>query len=165
MYAVGDTMFGSIPPMGAFAPGIPPFASKHGATGHKVVPARAGNWNPKGGLLLVPWTKTGRVAGSVFAEANVGKISPGGLPRNSSWILAGVSQFEYIPNPPRSTQSPFPLMSHAAATRGAYAFGEPGSAFFVGLAQPLATRCWKVEPVPRSKLPHTVDADLEYGVP
>src|SRR5213082_545196 len=83
-YAVGDTMFGSIPPINKPAPGIPPFASKQGATGHKVVPARDGNWKPKGGLLLVPWTKTGRVAGSVFAAEKVGMISPGGLPRNSS---------------------------------------------------------------------------------
>src|SRR6266436_9059403 len=117
MYAVGETIFGSIPPIVKPAPGIPPAASRQGAAGHKAVPASWGNWNPNGGLLLVPWTKTGRLAGA-FPEKNVGRIRPGGLPRNSSWMLAGVSQLEYIPNPPRNSQSPFPVISHAAPIRG-----------------------------------------------
>src|SRR5690242_10878662 len=110
-------MFGSIPPIVKPAPTIPPAAFRQGAAGHNGVPASAGNVNPNGGLLLVPWTKTGRLAGA-FVATNVERISPGGLPRNSSWMLAGVSQLEYIPNPPRSSQSPFPLISHAAPIRG-----------------------------------------------
>src|SRR5260370_853117 len=77
--------------------------------------AKAGNVYPNGGLLLVPWTKTGGVD---VPAVNLGVISPGGLPRNSSWMLAGVSQLENSPNPPRKTQSPFPLISHAAPIRG-----------------------------------------------
>ena len=76
-------MFGSIPPIVGLRPGIPPAASRQGATGHLGVPAREGNWNPNGGLLLVPCLKIGWLAGA-FVETNVGRIRPGGLPRNSS---------------------------------------------------------------------------------
>src|SRR5208337_433891 len=110
-------MLGLIPPIPSSAPTIPPAASRQGAVGHKVVPASPGYWYPNGGVLLVPWTNTGRLPGA-FVAKNTGLISPGGLPRYSSWMLAGVSQLEYIPNPPRTTQSPFPLTSHAAPRRG-----------------------------------------------
>src|SRR5207253_9270042 len=130
-------MFGSIPPIDRPAPTIPPAVSRQGAVGQRAVPANAGNVNPNGGLLLVPGTKTGRFPGA-FAAKNVGRIKPGGIPRNSSWMFAGVSQLEYIPNPPRKSQSPVPLMPHAAASRGVYAVGEPLHAICVGFATPVA---------------------------
>src|SRR5919106_1252647 len=80
-------------------------------------------------------------------------------------MLAGVSQFEYIPTPPRSSQSPLPLTSHAAPTRGLKTFGDRFSACSNGLATPFATRSSNVEPVPRMKLPNTVESDREYGLP
>src|ERR1035438_3011131 len=83
MYAVGDAMLGSIPPIPKPAPTIPPAASRHAAAGDNGVPANPGNVNPNGGVLLVPCTKTGWVPGALAAK-KVGLISPGGLPRNSS---------------------------------------------------------------------------------
>ena len=52
-------MFGSIPPMPGCAPGMPPAASRQGATGQSAVPAKAGNVNPNGGLLPLPCMKIG----------------------------------------------------------------------------------------------------------
>src|SRR5271169_3920905 len=133
MSAVGDTMVGVIPPIVKPAPTIPPAASRQGATGHNFVPASPGNTNPNGGTLLVPWTKMGWFPGA-FVEKKVGLISPGGLPRNSSWTLAGVSQLVNIPNPPRNIQDPFPLISQAAPIRGPGARGVRSKALCVGVA-------------------------------
>src|SRR5712691_1393552 len=80
-------------------------------------------------------------------------------------MLAGVSQLEYMPKPPRNSQSPLPLTSHATPTRGWKTFGERFSACSDGLATPFATRSSNVEPVPRMKLPKTVESDREYGLP
>ena len=74
--------------------------------------------NPKGGLLLFPRTKIGACAESVPPATKFGATSPGGLPRNSSWTFAWVSQLLYTPNPPRTTHSPFPVGSHATPMRG-----------------------------------------------
>ena len=79
----------------------------------------------------------------------VGRMSPGGFPRNCSWMLAGVSQLEYIPTPPRTSHSPLPVTSQATPTRGWKTFGERFSAFSDGLATPFATCSSNVEPVPR----------------
>src|SRR5919109_1568529 len=81
MYAVGDFRSALMPPIGNAAPAIPPFASRHGALGQSGEPARLGKVNPNGGVLPVPCRKTGGVA---EPAKNVGRISPGGLPRNSS---------------------------------------------------------------------------------
>src|SRR3954447_2492449 len=143
MYAVGDFKFGLIPPIGAAAPAIPPLESRHGAVGQSAEPARLGNVNPKGGVLPVPCVNTGGVDDPA---KNVGRISPGGLPRNSSCTLADVSQFAYKPNPLRTTQSPVPVTSHATPARGLYALGERVSAFVVGRAIPFATCSWTLPP-------------------
>jgi hypothetical protein len=111
---------------------------------------------------VVPCVKMG---GLDELAKNVGRISPGGFPRNCSWMLAGVSQLAYIPRPPRTSQSPLPLTSQAAPKRGFQTFGEPLSACSDGVATPLATCCSKVEPVPSRKLPKTVESDREYGLP
>src|SRR5262245_63018099 len=92
-------------------------------------------------------------------------MSPGGFPRNCSWMLAGVSQLEYIPAPARTSQSPLPVTSQAAPTRGFQTFGERLSACSDGVATPLATCSSNVEPEPRMKLPKTVESDREYGLP
>ena len=63
----------------------------------------------------MPCTKTG---GLDDPAKKVGRISPGGLPRNSSCTLAGVSQLAYTPTPPRTTQSPLPVTSQATPARG-----------------------------------------------
>src|SRR4029077_2370212 len=135
MYAVGETMSGLMPPIPAAAPLIPPLESRHGAAGHSDVPASAGKVNPNGGSLLVPCVKMG---GLDELAKKVGRMSPGGLPRNCSWMLAGVSQLEYIPRPPRTSQSALPLTSHATPTRGFHTLGDPFSACSDGLATPLA---------------------------
>src|SRR5215510_1767983 len=160
MYVVGDTMSGLMPPIVAWAPRIPPFSSRHGAVGHSDVPASPGNANPNGGVLPVPCLKIGGLA---ELAKKVGRMSPGGFPRNCSWMLAGVSQFEYIPRPPRTSQSPLPVTSQATPTRGFQTFGVPFSACSDGRATPFATRSSNVEPVPRIKLPNTVESDREYG--
>src|SRR5262249_32903376 len=84
MYAVGDLKFGLIPPIPAAAPLSPPLLSRQGAVGHIVEPANGGYLNPKGGLLLLPWMKTGGVE---LPLKKVGMIRPGGFPRNSSWTF------------------------------------------------------------------------------
>ena len=89
MYAVGDFKSGLIPPIGAAAPAMPPLASRHGAVGQSAEPARLGNVNPNGGVLPLPWLKIGGVDDPA---KKVGRIRPGGLPRNSSCTLADVSQ-------------------------------------------------------------------------
>src|SRR5215510_6681946 len=155
-------MFGLMPPIVAWAPLMPPFSSRQGAVGHSEVPASPGNAKPNGGVLPVPCVKIGGLA---ELAKKVGRMSPGGLPRNCSWMLAGVSQFEYSPKPPRSSQSPLPLMSQAAPIRGWKTFGELLSAFSEGWARPFATCSSNVEPGPRMKLPKTVDSDREYGLP
>src|SRR4026207_602984 len=162
MYVVGDTMSGLIPPIVAWAPLIPPFSSRQGAVGHSEVPASPGNVNPNGGVAPGPCVKSGGLA---ELGKKVGRISPGGFPRNCSWMLAGVNQLEYIPTPPRSSQSPLPLMSQAAPTRGWKTFGELLSACSEGWATPFATCSWNVDPLPRMKLPNTVESDREYGLP
>ena len=40
---------------------MPPALSRHGTVGHSGEPPSCGNTNPNGGVLLVPWTKTGGV--------------------------------------------------------------------------------------------------------
>src|SRR4051812_20438459 len=110
MYAVGDFKLGLMPPIGAAAPAMPPCASRHGADGQMAEPARLGNVNPKGGVLLFPCEKTGGVD---EPAKNVGRIRPGGLPRKPSCTLADVSQLAYTPNPLRTTQLPSPATSHA----------------------------------------------------
>src|SRR5215469_3797962 len=120
--AVGERIVGVIPPIARPAPAMPPAASKQGAVGQSGVPASCGNVNPNGGVLLVPWRKTGWLPGALDAE-KVGKIKPGGLPRYCSWTFAGVSQFENVPKPPRITQSPLPVTSQAAPRRGVAARG------------------------------------------
>src|SRR5215510_14961446 len=119
MYAVGVFRSGLMPPIGAWAPAMPPFASRHGAVGQRGEPARLGNVNPKGGVLPLPCLKTGGVDDPA---KKVGRISPGGLPRNPSCTFADVSQLAYMPNPLRTTQSPLPVTSHATPARGLYAF-------------------------------------------
>src|SRR6266704_688966 len=136
MYVVGDTMSGLIPPIPAAAPLIPPLESRQGAVGHSEVPASPGNVNPKGGALPVPCVKIG---GLDELAKKVGRMSPGGFPRTCSWMLAGVSQLEYIPKPPRTSQSPLPVISHDTPTRGLKTFGERFSACSEGLATPFAT--------------------------
>src|SRR6266540_303613 len=89
MYAVGDFNSGLIPPIGNAAPLMPPLSSRQGATGHRAEPAGGGKANPNGGVSLEPWTKTGGVEDP---SKKVGRMSPGGLPRNSSWTFACVSQ-------------------------------------------------------------------------
>src|SRR4029450_5916524 len=162
MYVVGDTMSGLIPPIVAWAPRIPPFSSRHGAVGQSEVPASPGNGNPNGGVLPVPCVKIG---GLDELAKKVGRMSPGGFPRNCSWMLAGVSQFAYIPKPPRTSQSPLPVTSQAAPTRGWKTFGQPLSACSDGWAMACATASGSVEPAPRRKLPKTVESDREYGFP
>src|SRR2546426_8997990 len=162
MYVLGDSMSGLIAPIGNAAPTIPPLESRHGALGHSEVPARLGNLNPNGGVSLVPCVKIG---GLEELAKKVGRMRPGGFPRNCSWMLAGVSQLAYIPRPPRTSQSPLPLTSHAAPRRGLKTFGERFSACSDGLATPFATCSSNVEPVPRRKLPNTVASDREYGLP
>ena len=78
-----------MPPIGNCAPRMPPFSSRHGAVGHNGDPASGGNAKPNGGVSLVPWTNTGGVD---VPSKNVGRIRPGGLPRNSSCTFADVSQ-------------------------------------------------------------------------
>jgi hypothetical protein len=155
-------MSGLMPPIVAWAPLMPPFSSRQGAVGHSEVPASPGKAKPNGGWLPVPCVKIGGLA---ELAKKVGRMSPGGFPRNCSWMLAGVSQLEYIPTPPRTSQSPLPLTSHAAPTRGFQTFGELFSACSDGLAIPLATCSWNVEPLPRMKFPKTVESDREYGLP
>src|SRR5262249_15555152 len=155
-------MSGLIPPIPAWAPLIPPFSSRQGAVGHSEVPASPGNWNPKGGVLPVPCVKIG---GLDELAKKVGRMRPGGFPRNCSWMLAGVSQLEYIPAPPRTSQSPLPVTSQATPTRGFQTFGDPFSACSDGVATPFATRSSNVLPLPRMKLPKTVESDREYGLP
>src|SRR6476646_6603427 len=104
---------------------MPPFESRHGAVGQSAEPARLGNVNPNGGVLEVPFVKIGGVA---EPGKKVGKIKPGGLPRNSSCTLADVSQFAYTPKPLRTTQSPLPVTSQATPARGLNALGERLSA-------------------------------------
>src|SRR6476469_774764 len=127
MYAVGVFNSGLIPPMGAAAPAMPPFSSRHGAVGQRADPARLGNVNPNGGELPVPCVNTGGVDDPA---KKVGRMSPGGLPRKPSWTLADVSQLAYTPTPPRTTQSPVPVTSHATPARGLNAFGDSLRAFF-----------------------------------
>src|SRR5262245_24625015 len=158
MYVVGDTMSGLIPPIVAWAPRIPPFSSRHGAVGQSDVPASPGNVNPNGGVSPVPCVKIGGLA---ELAKKVGRMSPGGFPRNCSWMLAGVSQLEYSPAPPRSSQSPLPPMSQAAPMRGWKTFGELFNAFSDGRATPFATCSSNVAPGPRMKLPKTVESDRE----
>src|SRR5438045_1380803 len=81
MSAHGDLSSGLIPPIGKLPPTRPPFESRP--------PGNVGNVNPNGGLLLFPRPKIGGVA--VPAEKDA-RMSPGGLPRNSSCTLAEVSQ-------------------------------------------------------------------------
>src|SRR4026207_2353760 len=121
MYAVGVFRSGLMPPMGNAAPAIPPFSSSTGGNGHSGDPARLGKVNPKGGVSPVPCTNTGGLADP---GKKVGRISPGGLPRNSSCTFACVSQLAYTPNPPRTTQSPLPVTSQATPARGLNAFGD-----------------------------------------
>src|SRR5215467_5686753 len=121
MYAVGVFKSGLMPPIGAAAPLMPPFASRHGAAGQIGDPARLGKVKPKGGVLPEPCLKTGGVADPA---KKVGRISPGGFPRNPSCTLADVSQLAYMPNPLRTTQSPLPVTSQATPARGLYAFGD-----------------------------------------
>src|SRR6185312_4771400 len=146
MYAVGDFKSGLMPPIGAAAPAIPPFASRHGAVGQIAEPARLGNVNPKGGVSLFPCEKTGGVDDPA---KNVGRMRPGGLPRNCSCTLADVSQLAYTPNPLRTTQLPSPVTSQAAPARGLNTLGEFWSACGVGRATPFATCSSKLDPVPR----------------
>ena len=105
-----------------------------------------------------------KIGGLDELAKKVGRISPGGFPRNCSWMLAGVSQLEYMPAPPRTSQSPLPLTSQATPTRGFQTFGELLSAFSDGRATPFATCSSNEEPVPRRKLPKTVESDREYGI-
>src|SRR5437764_12266772 len=93
MYVNGDFKCGSIPPIGALAPAIPPAALRHGGLGQSGL----GNVNPNGGLVPLTCTKIG--AGDP-ERSKVGRIPPGVLPRNSSSTLALHSQFECIPNHP-----------------------------------------------------------------
>src|SRR5450755_26577 len=118
MSDLGDFKSGLIPPMAKLAPTTPPCAfSPPPDCGVKPVPGpNVGNVNPKGGLLPVPSTKMGACAEAVPPATNVGATSPGGLPRNSSCTFAWVSQLLYMPNPPRTTQSPFPVGSHDTPT-------------------------------------------------
>src|SRR5215471_6502083 len=146
MYAVGVFKSGLIPPIGAAAPAMPPLASRHGAAGQSADPARLGKVNPKGGVLPVPCVKTGGVDDPA---KKVGRISPGGLPRNCSCTLADVSQLAYTPNPLRTIQSPLPPTSQATPARGLYALGELLSACGVGRATPFATCSSKLPPLPR----------------
>src|SRR5262245_6286561 len=162
MYVWGAFMSGLTPPIPGWAPGIPPLASRQGAFGQSDVPASAGNRKPNGGVSVVPCVKIGGLA---ELAKKVGRMRPGGFPRNCSWMLAGVSQFEYIPAPARTSQSPLPLTSHAAPSRGFQTFGDPLRACSDGVATPLATCCSNVEPLPRMKLPKTVASDREYGLP
>src|SRR5262245_61481665 len=162
MYVLGDLMSGLIPPIVNAAPLTPPFSSRQGAVGHSEVPASAGNVNPHGGEPPVPCVKMG---GLGELAKKVGMMSPGGFPRNCSWTLAGVSQLEYIPAPARTSQSPLPVTSQAAPTRGFQTFGERLSACSDGTAQPLATCSSNVDPEPRMKLPKTVESEREYGLP
>src|SRR5262245_8770794 len=162
MYVLGDSMSGLIPPIGNAAPWIPPLASRQGARGHSEVPASAGNVNPNGGVSVLPCVKIG---GLGELAKKVGRMSPGGFPRNCSWMLAGVSQLEYIPTPLRTTQSALPVTSQAAPTRGFQTFGDPFSACSDAWATPFATCSSNVDPVPRMKLPNTVESDREYGLP
>src|SRR5262245_20795671 len=136
MYVLGDSMSGLIPPIVNAAPLTPPLASRQGVAGQSEVPAIAGNVNPYGAVLPEPCLKMG---GLDELAKKVGRISPGGFPRNCSWMLAGVSQFEYIPTPPRTSQSPLPVTSQAAPTRGLKTFGELLSACSDGWATPFAT--------------------------
>src|SRR5258708_1761987 len=116
----GDFKSGLMPPMAKLAPTTPPCElSPPPDCGVEPVPGpKVGNVNPKGGLLPVPSAKIGACALAVPPATKVGKTSPGGLPRNSSCTLAEVSQLLYTPNPPRTTQSPFPVGSHANPMRG-----------------------------------------------
>src|SRR5437773_11945737 len=111
MYVNGDLKCGSIPPIGALAPAIPPAALRHDGLGQSGL----GNVNPNGGLVPLPCAKIG--AGDP-ERSKVGRMPPGGLPRNSSCTLAWDSQFEYMPKPPLRTVVPFPATSHAMPARG-----------------------------------------------
>src|ERR1700683_1973554 len=104
---------------------MPPAASRQGAVGHRGEPASAGYWNPNGGVLVVPRTNSGgvEVPATKFVD-----ISPGGLPRNCSCMLAKESASVYMPNPPCKTQAPDPVISQATPTRGLYPCGEKSSA-------------------------------------
>src|SRR5919109_1521566 len=135
IYAVGDFNSGLIAPIGKAAPLMPPFSSRHGAWGQRAEPASGGNMNPKGGVSLVPWTKIGGVD---EPSKKVGRMRRGGLPRNSSCTFACVSQFAYIPAPPRTTHVPSPVTSQATPARGLNALGDRVSAFSDGRATPLA---------------------------
>src|SRR5579862_3019614 len=116
----GDFSSGLMPPIAKLAPTTPPCEFRPPPDcGVEPVPGpKVGNVNPNGGLLLVPRTKIGACADTVPPATNVGATSPGGLPRNSSCTFACVNQLLYIPKPPRTTQSPFPVGSQATPMRG-----------------------------------------------
>src|SRR6266496_5794830 len=80
----GDFKCGLIPPMVSLIPTCPPCALSP--------PVKVGKVNPNGGLLPLPRAKMGACEVGVPPLTKVGKTSPGGLPRNSSWTLAEVNQ-------------------------------------------------------------------------